>query len=237
MSWRPPGSRWTRRRPRRRTLRRAVQWRRYGRGPVDALHRSCAADIAGGRCGCWGHAMTADAVAAADAVVAAIDPGLNSPGVESSDVVLVTGPWLAGVTSLIAGAAAASCRSAPSSSPTSCRPVSAGRGGLRGVGGRSGDRIRLRAGRTRRPLHRRRGRRWWPRSMPTASGATCSPPTASRSPARLPVTGTCRGSARRPHPARRTAARRTRRAAAPAARRPARQRRNRCGRGRAGWRR
>jgi hypothetical protein len=25
--------------------RRAVQWRRYGRGPVDALHRSCSADI------------------------------------------------------------------------------------------------------------------------------------------------------------------------------------------------
>jgi hypothetical protein len=29
-------------------LRRAVQWRRYGRGPVDALHRSCASDIARG---------------------------------------------------------------------------------------------------------------------------------------------------------------------------------------------
>ncbi|HEX2286328.1 MAG TPA: hypothetical protein VHI10_16155 [Mycobacterium sp.] len=29
-------------------LRRAVQWRRYGRGPVDALHRSCAADICRG---------------------------------------------------------------------------------------------------------------------------------------------------------------------------------------------
>ena len=46
--------------------------------------------------------MTRDPVAAADAVVAAIDPGLNSPGVESRDVVLVTGPWLAGTTSLIA---------------------------------------------------------------------------------------------------------------------------------------
>ena len=46
--------------------------------------------------------MTHDPVAAADAVVAAIDPGLNSPGVESRDVVLVTGPWLAGTTSLIA---------------------------------------------------------------------------------------------------------------------------------------
>jgi hypothetical protein len=34
--------------------------------------------------------------------VAAIDPGLTSPGVESRDVVLVTGPWLAGATSLIA---------------------------------------------------------------------------------------------------------------------------------------
>lgn len=42
-----------------------------------------------------------DPVAAADAVVAAVDPGLRSPGVESRDVVLVTGPWLAGATSLI----------------------------------------------------------------------------------------------------------------------------------------
>jgi hypothetical protein len=42
-----------------------------------------------------------DPVAAADAVVAAVDPGLSSPGVESRDAVLVTGPWLAGVTSLI----------------------------------------------------------------------------------------------------------------------------------------
>jgi len=42
-----------------------------------------------------------DPVAAADAVVAAIDPGLGSPGVESRDVVLVTGPWLAGTSSLV----------------------------------------------------------------------------------------------------------------------------------------
>jgi hypothetical protein len=42
-----------------------------------------------------------DPVAAADAVVAAVDPGLSSPGVESRDVVLVTGPWLSGTTSLI----------------------------------------------------------------------------------------------------------------------------------------
>jgi hypothetical protein len=42
-----------------------------------------------------------DPIAAADAVVAAVDPGLRSPGVENRDVVLVTGPWLAGVTSLI----------------------------------------------------------------------------------------------------------------------------------------
>lgn len=39
---------------------------------------------------------------AADAVVAAIDPGLNSPGVESRDVVLVAGPWLAGASSVLA---------------------------------------------------------------------------------------------------------------------------------------
>jgi hypothetical protein len=40
--------------------------------------------------------------AAADAVVAGIDTGLSSPGVERRDVVLVTGPWLAGTSSLIA---------------------------------------------------------------------------------------------------------------------------------------
>ncbi|BBW99282.1 hypothetical protein [Mycolicibacterium moriokaense] len=38
---------------------------------------------------------------AADALVAAIEPGLRSPGVESRDAVLVVGPWLAGTTSLI----------------------------------------------------------------------------------------------------------------------------------------
>lgn len=43
-----------------------------------------------------------DHIAAADAVVAAIDPGLNSPGVETRDVVLVAGPWLAGSTSVMA---------------------------------------------------------------------------------------------------------------------------------------
>jgi hypothetical protein len=42
-----------------------------------------------------------DPIAAVDAMVAAIDPGLSSPGVESRDVVLVTGPWLAGTTSLV----------------------------------------------------------------------------------------------------------------------------------------
>lgn len=47
--------------------------------------------------------MTAeDPVEAADAVVAAVDPGLNSPGVEARDVVLVTGPWLSGATSVMA---------------------------------------------------------------------------------------------------------------------------------------
>ena len=29
-------------------LRRARHWRNYGRGPVDALHRSCSADIVRG---------------------------------------------------------------------------------------------------------------------------------------------------------------------------------------------
>jgi hypothetical protein len=43
-----------------------------------------------------------DPEAAADAVVSAVDRGLSSPGVERRDVVLVTGPWLAGTTSLVA---------------------------------------------------------------------------------------------------------------------------------------
>lgn len=43
-----------------------------------------------------------DPLAAADAVVTDIDPTLSTPGVQSSDLVLVTGPWLAGTSSLIA---------------------------------------------------------------------------------------------------------------------------------------
>jgi hypothetical protein len=37
-------------------LARAVHWRRYGRGPVDALHRSCAADICRGSLRLFGRA-------------------------------------------------------------------------------------------------------------------------------------------------------------------------------------
>jgi hypothetical protein len=43
-----------------------------------------------------------DPVAAADALVGAVDPGVTSPGVVHRDVVLVAGPWLAGTTSLVA---------------------------------------------------------------------------------------------------------------------------------------
>jgi hypothetical protein len=43
-----------------------------------------------------------DPIGEVDALVAAVDHGLTSPGVESRDVVLVTGPWLAGATGLIA---------------------------------------------------------------------------------------------------------------------------------------
>lgn len=42
-----------------------------------------------------------DPIAAADAVVAAVEPGLQAPGVRSRDAVLVTGPWLAGTTSVL----------------------------------------------------------------------------------------------------------------------------------------
>ena len=43
-----------------------------------------------------------DPVASVDALVAAIDPGVTEPGVQTRDAVLVTGPWLAGSTSLVA---------------------------------------------------------------------------------------------------------------------------------------
>ncbi|HET9565810.1 MAG TPA: hypothetical protein VFP27_15205, partial [Mycobacterium sp.] len=46
--------------------------------------------------------QTGDPIGAVDALVAGADPGLSSPGVESRDVVVVTGPWLAGATGLIA---------------------------------------------------------------------------------------------------------------------------------------
>ena len=46
--------------------------------------------------------QASDPVSAVDALVASVDPGLSSPGVESSDVVLVTGPWLSGATGVIA---------------------------------------------------------------------------------------------------------------------------------------
>lgn len=43
-----------------------------------------------------------DAVAEVDALVAAVEPGIGPPAVETRNVVLVTGPWLAGTTSLVA---------------------------------------------------------------------------------------------------------------------------------------
>ena len=43
-----------------------------------------------------------DPIGAVDALVAGVDAGLSSPGVDSRDVILVTGPWLAGSTGLIA---------------------------------------------------------------------------------------------------------------------------------------
>lgn len=44
---------------------------------------------------------SAGQLAAADAVVAAIEPALAPPAVRARDVVLVTGPWLAGTTSVV----------------------------------------------------------------------------------------------------------------------------------------
>lgn len=45
---------------------------------------------------------SADQLASADAVVTAIEPGLSPPAARARDVVLVTGPWLAGTTSVAA---------------------------------------------------------------------------------------------------------------------------------------
>ncbi len=67
--------------------------------------------------------MRDDPVAAVDALVAGVDPGLSSPGVESRDVVLVTGPWLAGATSLIAALRDRTARARRSSRPTICEPA------------------------------------------------------------------------------------------------------------------
>jgi hypothetical protein len=51
--------------------------------------------------------MTSKPTDEVDALIAAIDPGLGSgPGIRMRDVILVTGPWLAGSTSLIAALAA-----------------------------------------------------------------------------------------------------------------------------------
>ncbi|BBY44731.1 hypothetical protein [Mycolicibacterium celeriflavum] len=47
-------------------------------------------------------ATSTDPLASADAVVAAVEPGLAPPEVRARDVVLVTGPWLAGTTSVAA---------------------------------------------------------------------------------------------------------------------------------------
>lgn len=43
-----------------------------------------------------------DPVASVDAMVTAIHPGITNPGVQTRDCVLVTGPWLAGSTSVVA---------------------------------------------------------------------------------------------------------------------------------------
>ena len=94
-------------------LHRALHWHRYSRGPVNDLHRSCGADICRGSLRLLrarsphggpvtGVDQAGDPIGAVDALVAGADPGLSSPGVETRDVVLVTGPWLAGATSLIA---------------------------------------------------------------------------------------------------------------------------------------
>ena len=77
------------------------------RSAPRALHRGCAADISRGSLRLFRAAVRRWRAVTPGwpldgAVVTAFDPGLDAPGVESRDVVLVTGPWLAGSTSVIA---------------------------------------------------------------------------------------------------------------------------------------
>ena len=85
-----------------------LYWRRYGSGPVNALHRSCSRGYlprlaAPARTVAVTSDSTGDAASSSGRsdrrgrrVVAAIEPGLSSPGVESRDVVLVAGPVAGG---------------------------------------------------------------------------------------------------------------------------------------------
>ncbi len=78
-----------------------------------------------------------DPVGAVDALVAGVDPGLSSPGVESRDVVLVTGPWLAGATGLIAALRDRLPEHEFVEAEDVERDGRAGRGRVRGLGRRS----------------------------------------------------------------------------------------------------
>src|SRR6185437_9544457 len=64
--------------------------------------RVAAAEVAGQG---WGSVMTDaahdDAAAQVDAMVAAIGPRLDAPTINRRDVTLVTGPWMAGVSSVV----------------------------------------------------------------------------------------------------------------------------------------
>ena len=87
-------------------LRRAADWRHNQSG----VHRACSADIVRGslrtvdpgrRDGVTDEPGD-DVVAEVDAMVAAIGPRLGEPSINRVDAVLVTGPWLSGVSAVVA---------------------------------------------------------------------------------------------------------------------------------------
>ena len=184
-------------------LRRAVAWRRYSRGPVSPLHRRCAEDIVRGSLRLWerggGVPRRSGERRRRRRAGAGGHPGLPPPAVSRDDVVLVSGPWLAGTTAW-RRPCGSGCPGTRSSKPAELRPASrARRGGVRGVGDRAADRIGLRAARRRGRRHRRGDRAWSPRSTCTAPGATCSRPTANRGRARPAVRGRAVGRVRPRH--------------------------------------
>ena len=96
-------------------LSRAVRWQRYSRGQAErraprlrrGYRQGIVTALVTGRRGGRGDSGVTDGAhddpaARVDALVAAIGPRLGPPAINRRDVVLVTGPWLAGVSGVVA---------------------------------------------------------------------------------------------------------------------------------------